>query len=63
MLASSASKGAPPFSSLSFTSHHSAETKRMRSFSRSTSSLEATLCTRPAEVPWAIFFHKSGETW
>ena len=34
--------------------------KRMRSFSRSTSSRTATLCTRPADSFGAIFFHSSG---
>ncbi len=41
---------------------YSSGTKARRSFSRSTMSLRATDCTRPAEMPLLTFFHSSGET-
>ncbi|CPU64463.1 Uncharacterised protein [Mycobacteroides abscessus] len=44
------------------TSQYSAGTNAMRSRSRSTTRRVATDCTRPAESPWAILRHSTGET-
>jgi hypothetical protein len=45
------------------TSQRSSGTKAAISRSRSTISLTATDCTRPADSPRATFFHSSGEAW
>ncbi|WP_434421769.1 hypothetical protein [Nannocystis pusilla] len=45
------------------TSQRSSGTKAAISRSRSTISLTATDCTRPADSPRATFFHSSGDAW
>ena len=59
----SASKDCPAASNCATMRQYSSGTKARISRSRSTTSLTATLCTRPADSPRVSFFQSSSESW
>ncbi len=60
MWCSLAVNGVPPFSSAASTVQYSTGVNARMSRSRSTISRSATVCTRPAEMPFFTVFHSTG---